>query len=248
MEDGDVISVAGPAVRGAERVGQDLQPLPQQPVDAGWVWTVAQALQSGRVLTGGEPVVEGLEADTGLGRLAFGPLVAVEAQLGVVRKIGTELDEERSEVGVEGVNVEVVDHRRGLDDPRVGHTSDRVATLLGVEHAGLLLGSAHEQDPLGLVELGQEGEGQVVFALPLGEIDDRNVMISGEAIQTSDEVLADRFQQGRGRERVTPVVAQERHHSLHVLQTGLVDVQVHPVDTLHLQDHVVCEDVSGSSG
>ena len=134
LQDRNVVAVAGPAVRGGEGVGQDLQPLTQQSVDAGRVETVTDALQAGRVVTRGEPVVEGLEADPGLGRLAFGPLVAVDAQLGVVGEVGAELDEERPEVGVEGVHVEVVDHGGGLDDPRVGGPGGRVATLLGAEH------------------------------------------------------------------------------------------------------------------
>jgi len=87
LEDREVVAVAGPAVRGGERVRQAGEPLAQQPVDADRVQSVADALQAGRVITGGEAVVERLEADPGLGCLALGRLVAVDAQLGCVGEI-----------------------------------------------------------------------------------------------------------------------------------------------------------------
>src|ERR1035437_3090018 len=43
-----------------------------------------------------------------------------QAQLGVVGEVGAELDEERPEVLVHAVEVEVVDHPGRLHDPRVG--------------------------------------------------------------------------------------------------------------------------------
>jgi hypothetical protein len=58
-------------------------------------------LQRRHVVDRGEPVVEGLEPDPGLGGLAFGPLVAIEAQLGGVGEVGAELEEERAEILVE---------------------------------------------------------------------------------------------------------------------------------------------------
>ena len=180
MQDGQVVSVAGPAVAAGEGMRQDLQPLAGQPVDTSRVESVADALQAGRVVTRSEPVVEGFEGDAGLGGLTFGPLVTVDAQLGVVREVGAELEEERTEVGIDGVNVEVVDHGRGLDDPRVAGPADRVVTLLGAEHGGLLLSPADEQHPLGAVELGQKGLSQIVFALILDEVDDRDVPVGRE--------------------------------------------------------------------
>jgi hypothetical protein len=79
----DLIAVACGAVGGGERVRQPGQPLAQQPVDGGRVQRVAELLQPSGVSAGGEAVVQGLERDPGLGRLALGPLVAVDAQLGV---------------------------------------------------------------------------------------------------------------------------------------------------------------------
>src|SRR5437870_13171689 len=47
----EVIAVAGPAIRGAEGVGQAAQPLADEGVDLGGVEAVADALQPTRVFT-----------------------------------------------------------------------------------------------------------------------------------------------------------------------------------------------------
>jgi hypothetical protein len=47
-------------------------------------------------------------------------------------EVGAELDEERAEVFVHAVEVEMVDHPGRLHDPRVG-TALAVATFLGTE-------------------------------------------------------------------------------------------------------------------
>ena len=73
------------------------QPLAEQRVDLGGAQAVADRLQGGRVIDGGEGVVQRGEADPGLGGLPFGPLVAVDAQLGVEREVAAELEEERAE-------------------------------------------------------------------------------------------------------------------------------------------------------
>ena len=59
---------------------------------------MADRLQGGHVIDGGEGVIQRGEADAGLGGLPFGPLVAVDAQLGVEREVAAELEEERAEV------------------------------------------------------------------------------------------------------------------------------------------------------
>ena len=89
--------------------------------------------------------------------------------------------------------------------------------------------------------------GHVVLALSLSEIDHRNVVISREAVETGNEVLADRLQQRRRREGMAPMVTQERHHPLHVLQSRLVDVQIHPIDALHLESDMSGENLSSAA-
>jgi hypothetical protein len=101
LPDRDLIPVAGGPVRRGERVRQDRQPLAQQRIDLVWAEPIADPLQPlgiGRVVEGGEAVIQCGEPDPRLRGLALGPLVAVEAQLGGVREIRAELQEERAEV------------------------------------------------------------------------------------------------------------------------------------------------------
>jgi hypothetical protein len=132
-------------------VRQDRQPLAQQSIDLLRAQSVADGLQRGGIFDGGEAVVQRGEGDPGLGGLALDPLVAVETQLGVVGEIRAELQEERAEVVVDGIHVEVVDHPGGLHDPRVG-VPVGVAAALGAKQPGLLLRPADEQNPLFLIE------------------------------------------------------------------------------------------------
>jgi hypothetical protein len=83
----------------------------------------------------------------------------------------------------------------------------------------------------------------VVFALSLGEVDQRHSLIAGETAKTLDERPADRLQQRRRRKPVTPMLAQARHHATDELQLRHVHVQEHPVDALDLQGHVVGQNV-----
>jgi len=109
LQDRQLIALAGGFVMGGERIGQDLEPLAQQRVDLFGTQTVADPLQPVHVVDHGEPIVERFEADTGLGGLAFGPFVAVDAQLGGVGEVGGKLDEEQAEILIEAIKVEVVD-------------------------------------------------------------------------------------------------------------------------------------------
>jgi hypothetical protein len=90
--------------------------------------------------------------------------------------------------------------------------------------------------------------GQIVLALPLGEIDDRHPLVFGELVQPSDEVAADRLQQRGRRDRAAALVMEERHHTVAELQLGYIHVQVHPVDAFHLEGDVLGEDISGAAG
>lgn len=209
LQDRDVVAVAGAPIGGGEGMREPSQPLAQQPIDLVRAEAVTDPLQPRGVVAGGETVVERLEPDPGLGCLAFGPLVAVDAQLGVVREVGGELDEERPEVLVDRVDVEVVHHRAGAHDPRVGRSRDRVAAFLGAEHRGALLGPAHEQHPLAASEAGQMLPGDVVFALPLGEVDQRHALVFGKAVNVGNERPTDRFEQHRRREAVPTMLTQE---------------------------------------
>ena len=119
LQDRDLIAVAGLAVGGGERVRQAIQPLAQQPLDRFRRQAVANLLQTLGIGAVMDAVVERLKGDAVAGELALGVFVPVQTQLGRVRKVGTELEKERAEVAVDGVDLVVVDHRRGLYEPRV---------------------------------------------------------------------------------------------------------------------------------
>src|SRR5262249_57085687 len=95
----------------------------------------------------GEGVVHRGEADPGLLRLPLRPVVGVQAQLRGVGEVAAELDEERAEIFIHAVEIEIVDLQHGPGQPQVLLASGRVAALLGAEHPGLLLGAADEQHP-----------------------------------------------------------------------------------------------------
>src|SRR5262245_49538455 len=118
-----------------------------------------------------------------------------------------------------------------------------VAALLGAEDRRLLLGLAHEDDPLSLVEASVVLLGDVVLALALGEGDQRDLLPLDEALDRGDERLADRVHESRGGETFTTVDAEEGGNAAVGLQARLVDVEVHAVDGFDLEGHVLAEDI-----
>src|SRR5205823_6272819 len=179
LQDGDVIPVPGSPVSPGKRVRQDRQPLAQQRAGLRRAQGVADRLQGGHVIDGGEGVVQRGEADPGPGGLPLGPLVAVEAQLGVERKVAAELQEERAEAVTGAVEVELVHHTGLQRDPRVGRAV-AAAALAGPEQRDLLLRPAGEQHAIGPGEPGQELLGHVVLALAPGEVDPGDLPAGGD--------------------------------------------------------------------
>src|SRR5450755_2509758 len=105
LQDRELVAIAGSAVAGWKRMRQAPQPLAQKPIDFFRRQAVAQPLRQLRIGAGLDAVVERLEGDPALGQLALEVLVAVDAELGVIGKIGAELQEERSEVLIDAVEI-----------------------------------------------------------------------------------------------------------------------------------------------
>src|SRR5262249_55741593 len=160
--------------------------------------------------------------------------------------VGAELQEERAEVVIDAIEVVVVDHRRGADQPRVGLTGFRVAALLGAEDRGLLLGLADEEDTFGPRKACQVVGGDSVFALSLGKGEHLDAVPSGEGVDGLDEGVADGREQGGGGEEVAAVVTKEANDTQFALEFGDVDVEVHAVDAFDFQSDVIAEDSSDS--
>ena len=122
-----------------------------------------------------------------------------------------------------------------------------IAALLGAEDWCLLLCLAHEDDPLGALELSVVLLGDVVLALPLGEGDQGNLLLEDEAIDCGDEGLAHGVHEGRRGEGLTTVEAEEGSNTAVGLQPGLIDIEVHAVDAFDLESHVFTEDFGNST-
>jgi hypothetical protein len=247
LQDGQLIPVASVFVFGGERVGQDRKPLAQQRFDVFRSETVTDPLQDLHVVHRGEPVVQGLKADPCLGCLAFSPLITVHAQLGGIGKIGTELEEERAEVGVHAIKIEEIDERRGANQPGIAAPGHRVVAPLGAPHPCLLLSPADEQHPLIVSEVGEELLSEIVLTLTLGEADQLQATRGDETVDVGDERLGHRIHQRRGRVVVTAVADEKALDPTTVGQPRLPHVEVHPVDGLHLEHHMISKDISDTA-
>ena len=160
-------AVVGVLVGAGERLRQPGQPLAGEPVDLLVGQLVADLLDRLGVADRAERVIQRGERDPGLQALPLGVLVPVEIDLAGVREITAELEVERAEIGVEAIEVPVVDHRLLLVQPRVRLAGRRVPAPCGPPHPGLLLGHADKQD---LVPAGLPGQvllGDLILVLPL---------------------------------------------------------------------------------
>jgi hypothetical protein len=117
----------------------------------------------------------------------------------------------------------------------------------GVEDSSFLLGPADEQHSLRALGSGQVLVHDVVLALTLAEVNHRETVIDGVTTNAGDEVLAHRRHQRRGRDLETPMPGQKPDDLSDTLQLRDIDVQVHPVDGLDFEHHVLGEDISSST-
>ena len=178
---------------------QQAQPFAQQAVDLLGRETIADLLQACRIDTTQNAVIERLKRDAFAGELSLGVFVTVEAQFGIERKVGAELQKERAEVAIHRVDVIVVHHRSGSHDPRIGQAGDRAPALLGAEHWRLFLSLADEHHAFLLVEFAQALRHHGVLALALAELHERNLVLRHEAFQLGHGGAAHRAHQRRRR-------------------------------------------------
>ena len=137
------------------------------------------ACKAATVINGGERVVQRGEADPGLGGLAFGPLVTVDAQLGVEREVAAELQEERAEVLVDAIEVKLVDHP-SFGGQSTGRSCRRPGDALRVRNSAVFsCARPMNSTPSVTAEAVQVLVGHVVLALPLGEIHPRDLRGQG---------------------------------------------------------------------
>ena len=91
-------------------------------------------------------------------------------------------------------------------------------------------------------------QGNVVLANTFLEAYDRDFVVVGKAIDLADELLSHpRHGAGRGKD-LAPMKTKERRRSASVLQTGLINVQVHAVDSFDFQHHVILNHIGNRFG
>jgi hypothetical protein len=172
--------------------------------------------------------------------------VAVQAQLGIERKVAAELEEERPEVAVDGVDVIVVHHCAAPHDPRVGPAGLRIAPPLGAEHRRVLLGLADEHHPFIESEVPQMFSHHGVLALPFFKRHKGKLMPGCKVFERRHKAAGHRTHQCRRRHRLTAVIAKETVDAMLVLQARHIDIQVHPVDSLDRQPHMTLDDLGNA--
>jgi hypothetical protein len=147
----------------------------------------------------------------------------------------------RAEVAVHAIEVEVVNHPGRLHDPGIGLALVIVA-LLGPEQRGLLLRPPDEHDPLSAarrLEGGQVLVHHIVFALPFGEVHPGDLLPLGETVHRRGEPVSDPGQRGRRGDRQAHLALHIPQQPAGVLQLRDVHVEVHAVDALHLERHML---------
>src|SRR5712691_10596006 len=120
LQDRERVANAGRAVLGREGMREPAKPLPQEGVDLLCAEFVADPLEGSRVFAREDPVVECFVPDVAAFQLTLRVLVAVDAELHVVGKVGAELQEERTKVSVHDVEVVLIHHGRGAEEPGIG--------------------------------------------------------------------------------------------------------------------------------
>ena len=82
---------------------------------------------------------------------------------------------------------------------------------------------------------------------PLAKLHQLQAAGGDEAVDVGDERLGHRVHQRRGGVVVAAVADEEALHPAAVGQPGLPHVEIHPVDRLHLEDHVIVEDIGDAA-
>ena len=226
-----------------ERMGQAAEPLAEKGLDLRTVELVGDPLHAFGIGAGVNTVIERSVGDAPVSELAFEPLVAIQTDLHRIGKVGTELDEQGTEVAIDQVDVIMVHHRRGPDDPGV---AGAVASLpfLGTKDIRLLLGLADEQDAFVPLEPGQILLGHVVFSLPLPEPHQVDLFGLDEVFHGFHEPAAHRRDHGCRGHTHAQLGFLEVGEPRAGLQGRHIAIQVHAVYGFQFEGDMSIEDLS----
>ena len=218
------------------------QPPLEEPLDVRRTQAVTERLQGSRVGRVEEAVVQRGKAPPPSLRLALGPFVPVQTQLQRVGRVATDLDEGRPPLAVDHIDVVVVDVHRG-PLPREMHPRPPLG-LAGRPRPRAFLRHAHEHDARHRCEAVPIFLNQIIFPFALPELDPRNPSGVAPGPQPRPERRRDLAKHRRRGNDRAPGLAQKSHHPALALQSRHVAVEVQPVYALHVQRHVLSDNLS----
>jgi len=241
LAEGELVAVAQPAVGRGERRGQPGLPATEEALHVARRQAARDRGQRLGVVGRAEAVVERLEADAGLLRLALGPLVAVEADPDGKRRVGHRLDERRPPVPVAQVEVVVIDEHRLAAEGEV-RVAVRPAVTPAAPGRGLLLGDADHHDPEAPLALGplEVGARQILLRGALPKTQQWDLVVFREALDLLHVTAPDLAEQRRRGNRVA-AIEQKAHHLPLAHQPRHIPLQEQAVDRAHPQRHVVAQ-------
>ncbi len=216
LTDVELPPVAGESVLDVEGGGDHQDPAVEEPLDLGGTELVADDLEPGGVLAGGEAVSElGVGQPFVLGA-ALGPLVPVRPDLEGIGEVRGDLDEAGPEVGIDDVEVKNRHAAVGLREAEVGHPL-LVRAVVAHEHPLDLLGrdDRHHPGALGLLEIGPHVIELAVVpttAVGLLQLQDGDPEGVGEVLDRLAEAVSPLLEEGRRGDGIAEVPGQVGHH------------------------------------
>ena len=167
--------------------------------------------------------------------------MAVQADADGERDVGGELDEPRSPVPIQDVEVHVVHRHLGPVEVEARGSALVAAPGLGAEGLVVLLGHADQNPPLLAAEPAEVPLGDLVLPLSRLELHDGDALALGVFAYRADEPLGHLAQQRGRRDRVAAVLGEKPGELPGTLESRYVPPEVDAVDALDLERDVLLE-------
>ena len=230
-------------IGGIQGCGDDRHPAIEEGLEVGRAEPITDGLQASGVSARSEAVGQLGKGQPVDACLSLGPLMPVRPNFAGIREVGAQLDEAESELGVG--NVEVVDGDAAVlfDEAVVGSTGARFALLgraiVGSQDGLELLSDAdgHHARLGGGLEVGLD---HVDLPIALGEADDRDLTLLGEAA-TASERSRPFLEQGWGGNWLVTLLVEKGDHLAANLQLRNVGVQVDTIQAFEVQQDMPIE-------
>jgi hypothetical protein len=224
---------------GCQRPRQTGHPLVKKGLNLFWPELPTYLLQPSRVRTTRKAVVQRFKRDARSTQLLLGPLMSIQAHFDRIRRVGPDLDETRPKLSISHVKVIHLDED-GLARKLKPHAL-AFHLLASFEARQLFLGHANEDDTLRSSELAAVPRCNVILALPLPKLHNRNTVRLREGFHVGRKATTDLAQQSRRCNHRTTLSFQEVHQRTRSLHRWHVAIQIHPAHTFNVQRHMVAQ-------